>query len=216
MFLQGVINTLDGVDRSAMLELNFDGGGLADGLAVVLSSRLVWIPWALFLIYYLLFVRKIGRWRTFAAVLGLVVVVTLCDQVSASLLKPLVGRLRPSHDEDICGMLHYVGSYRGGLYGFVSSHAANAFGAAAFSSCLLKKRMFTVAVFVFSALVSYSRIYLGVHYLGDVLGGCLLGLLIGFSCYKAYAFAICGFSACKRRPFTRQKATSCIAKRGLS
>ena len=216
MFLQGVINTLDGVDRSAMLELNFDGGGLADGLAVVLSSRLVWIPWALFLVYYLLLVRKVGRWRTLAAVFGLVVVVTLCDQVSASLLKPLVGRLRPSHDEDICGMLHYVGSYRGGLYGFVSSHAANAFGAAAFSSCLLKKRMFTVAVFVFSALVSYSRIYLGVHYLGDVLGGCLLGLLIGFSCYKAYAFVICGFSACKRRPFTRQKATSCIAKRGLS
>ena len=52
MFLQGVITALDGVDRSAMLELNFDGGGFADGLAVVLSSRLVWIPWALFLIYY--------------------------------------------------------------------------------------------------------------------------------------------------------------------
>ena len=211
-----LIGLLDGIDRSVMLALNFDGGSVLDGLAVVFASRLAWVPWALLFVYYLLFVRKTGWRRTVAVMVGMAVVVALCDQVSSSLLKPLVGRLRPSHDEDICGMLHYVGSYRGGLYGFVSSHAANAFGAAAFSSCLLKKRMFTVAVFVFSALVSYSRIYLGVHYLGDVLGGCLLGLLIGFSCYKAYAFAICGFSACKRRPFTRQKATSCIAKRGLS
>ncbi len=203
MALQGFIDVLDGADRQAMLVLNFNGGSFADVLAEVFSSRLVWVPWALFLIYYLMFVRKRSRWQVLAVIVGLVVVVTLCDQVSSSLLKPLVGRLRPSHDDGISEALHYVGGYRGGLYGFVSSHAANAFGAAAFSSLLLRKRMFTVSIFVFSILVSYSRIYLGVHYLGDVLGGCLLGVYVGFGTYWCYKMLVRDSSFFKRIQFAR-------------
>ena len=167
-------------------------------------------------VYYLLFVRKTGWRRTVAVMVGMAVVVALCDQVSSSLLKPLVGRLRPSHDADVCGMLHYVGSYRGGLYGFVSSHAANAFGAATFASFVVGKRVFAVSIFAFSALVAYSRIYLGVHYPGDVLGGCLLGLFTGVFCYRMYLFSICGISAFKKWSFERRKATFCSAKGGLS
>lgn len=216
MALHDFIASFDGVDRPLMLVLNFDGGSVLDSLAVAFSSRLIWVPWALLLVYNLLSVRKMGWRRTVVVVVWMAVVVTLCDQVSSSLLKPLVGRLRPSHDADVCGMLHYVGSYRGGLYGFVSSHAANAFGAATFASFVVGKRVFAVSIFVFSALVAYSRIYLGVHYPGDVLGGCLLGVFTGVFCYRMYLFSICGVSAFKKWSFTRRKATFCSAKDGLS
>lgn len=216
MALHDFIASFDGVDRPLMLVLNFDGGSVLDSLAVAFSSRLIWVPWALLLVYNLLSVRKMGWRRTVVVVVWMAVVVTLCDQVSSSLLKPLVGRLRPSHDADVCGMLHYVGSYRGGLYGFVSSHAANAFGAATFASFVVGKRVFAVSIFVFSALVAYSRIYLGVHYPGDVLGGCLLGLFTGVFCYRMYLFSICGISAFKKWSFTRRKATFYGAKGGLS
>ena len=216
MALHDFIASFDGVDRPLMLVLNFDGGSVLDSLAVAFSSRLIWVPWALLLVYNLLSVRKMGWRRTVVVVVWMAVVVTLCDQVSSSLLKPLVGRLRPSHDADVCGMLHYVGSYRGGLYGFVSSHAANAFGAATFASFVVGNRVFAVSIFAFSALVAYSRIYLGVHYPGDVLGGCLLGLFTGVFCYRMYLFSICGISAFKKWSFERRKATFCSAKGGLS
>lgn len=216
MALHDFIASFDGVDRPLMLVLNFDGGSVLDSLAVAFSSRLIWVPWALLLVYNLLSVRKMGWRRTVVVVVWMAVVVTLCDQVSSSLLKPLVGRLRPSHDADVCGMLHYVGSYRGGLYGFVSSHAANAFGAATFASFVVGKRVFAVSIFAFSALVAYSRIYLGVHYPGDVLGGCLLGVFTGVFCYRMYLFSICGVSAFKKWSFTRRKATFYGAKGGLS
>lgn len=216
MALHDFIASFDGVDRPLMLVLNFDGGSVLDSLAVAFSSRLIWVPWALLLVYNLLSVRKMGWRRTVVVVVWMAVVVTLCDQVSSSLLKPLVGRLRPSHDADVCGMLHYVGSYRGGLYGFVSSHAANAFGAATFASFVVGKRVFAVSIFAFSALVAYSRIYLGVHYPGDVLGGCLLGLFTGVFCYRMYLFSICGISAFKKWSFARRKATFYGAKGGLS
>lgn len=125
--------------------------------------------------------RKTKLRRYLIIILGLTLVITLCDQISASIIKPYVGRLRPSHTVGVCEFLHYVYGYKGGQYGFVSSHAANTLGAAAFLSYIIKNRKITIYLFTWALIVCYSRIYLGVHYLGDVICGGILGIAIGYT-----------------------------------
>jgi undecaprenyl-diphosphatase len=92
----------------------------------------------------------------------------------------LVERLRPSHDPVIGNQIHIVNNYRGGLYGFISSHAANTFAIAVFLALLFKRKVFTISIIIWASIVSFSRIYLGVHYPGDVLCGAILGTGLGF------------------------------------
>lgn len=183
-----LIDMADSADKAVTVALNFDGGRFADMAFSAFSSRLIWLLPALWLLYRIIFVRRYSLWQACAAVMGLALTVALCDQVSASVCKPLFMRLRPSHADGVRELLHYVGTYRGGLYGFVSSHAANAFGAAMYASLLLKNKAFTVFVFCFAAAVGYSRIYLGVHYLGDVIGGAVLGAILGALVYCCKRF----------------------------
>lgn len=178
------INLLDALDKRLMLYLNYDGGGMMDDLCQVLSSRLLWVLPALLFVAY-----AFRRWhyaKAIIAVLCAAVTVVLCDQISSSVIKPMFMRLRPSHCIGLETMLHYVDDYRGGIYGFVSSHAANAFGIVTFVSLLLRRRWVTISLFVLASCVGYSRIYLGVHYPGDVLAGALLGCAIGYGMYAVY------------------------------
>lgn len=103
----------------------------------------------------------------------------MSDKISVHLFKEVFMRLRPCHNETIASLIHLVGSC-GGKYGFVSSHAANTFALATFAGLFLKKHYPTLLKWglIWSAVVSYSRIYLGVHYPGDILAGALLGVLV--------------------------------------
>lgn len=187
----GIINYLDALDRAVTVAFNFDGGSIADMMAVAVSSRYIWLPLGALFLYKVVVAQNRRYGVSLAIVLGLALVVTVCDQVSASVIKPYFARLRPSHDAEVSALLHYVGSYRGGLYGFVSSHAANAFGTAVYTMRFVKGRAYAVTVLAFSAFVGYSRVYLGVHYVGDVLCGAMLGVLFGYVLGKAV-------SACMR------------------
>lgn len=179
MIQEYITGTLDPADKSATIALNFDGGPVADMVFHTVSNSISWTPLAL-LFLYLVYKDGPGQWWRFCVILlGLVVTITLCDQVSSSIIKPLVMRPRPSHAEGVSELLHYVNNHRGGLYGFVSSHAANAFGATAYTSAMLRRRWFAMLAASYSALVCYSRIYLGMHYLGDIVCGALLGVLLG-------------------------------------
>lgn len=186
MMLEHILSGLDTADKAVTLALNFDGGPVADAFFHGMSCSLAWIPLALLFIY-LIYKDGDGGWRRVCPVLlGLVVTVVLCDHVSSEIVKPLAMRPRPSHDLQICHMLHYVGGYRGGRYGFVSSHAANAFGAVAYCCMLARRKWFAVVSTAFAVTVSYSRIYLGVHYLGDVVGGALFGVMVGLAIYGTW------------------------------
>lgn len=178
-----LLRSLDGADKIITLTLNFNGGSIADSFFYALSSSFSWIPLA-FLFLYLLYKKTGSNWKAiFFVVCGLALTVTLCDQISSSIIKPLVMRPRPSHCPAICWLLHFVNNYHGGRYGFVSSHAANSFGAVVYTTLLIRRWKFTVISFVFAISVSCSRIYLGVHYFGDIICGWILGTIIGLTMY---------------------------------
>jgi undecaprenyl-diphosphatase len=110
----------------------------------------------------------------------LALAVLVADQVSSGLIKHLVERLRPTHDPSLESMVHVINGYRGGLYGFVSSHAANFSAIAMLVSLVMRHRLVTISMFGWALLQCYSRMYLGVHYPGDIIGGLAVGMLAGW------------------------------------
>jgi undecaprenyl-diphosphatase len=104
-------------------------------------------------------------------------------------MKPFFERLRPSHDPSMQNLIHLVDDYRGGLYGFASSHAANTFGVALFVWLTLRPVYnWIFLIFLWAAVMTYTRIYLGVHYPGDIIVGALVGLVSGWVGFKASEF----------------------------
>ena len=121
--------------------------------------------------------------KAWLPIVAIVLAVVLSDKISTA-IKKKVQRFRPSHDLVLAERVHTVNEYRGGNYGFVSSHASNTFCVALLVTLLLETSTFvTVLLFFWAILVSYSRIYLGVHFPFDILFGALLGMIIAFSAF---------------------------------
>jgi undecaprenyl-diphosphatase len=173
-----MLEFLKHIDTQLLLFLNSHNCPFMDKVMWLISERNTWLPLYLIMLGFVIYKYKKQSW---IILLGIVVLIVLSDQISSGLIKPLVERLRPSHDPMISTQLHIVNNYRGGLYGFVSSHASNTFAIAVFLSLLFKRKAFTVCILIWAAIVSFSRIYLGVHYPGDVMCGALLGTGIGFA-----------------------------------
>ena len=169
---------LSDLDNSIMLALNYDGNPITDMFWFTISKNLAWVPLGITLLVSLACFRK-DWYIPILIVVGLALVITISDQISSSLIKPYFERFRPSHNPDICDMLHYVNNYKGGSYGFVSSHAANAFGVFAFLVTGIRHTYAKIILFIWSCMVAYSRIYLGVHYPGDIVCGAILGATVG-------------------------------------
>ncbi|MCL2560867.1 MAG: phosphatase PAP2 family protein [Rikenellaceae bacterium] len=176
-------------DKTLFLALNFDGGAVLDRFFWVVSGRLTWVP--LYVLIITLLWRRYGWREALLAVVFIAVMVGAVDQ-ACNFFKATAGKLRPSHSPDLEGLVHLVkrpstgGLYRGGLYGAVSAHAATTFAIMTFSSALVRARWFTVLTVIWTTLVAYSRIYLGVHYPLDILLGALLGILAGVLFVKLY------------------------------
>ncbi len=181
-------------ERVPFFWMNGSDSPLLDHFMWLVSNKLVWIPWII-CILFVLFYKK--NWKeALLVVFAIALVILIADQVSSGLFKPLFHRFRPTYHPDFMDQVKTVFNYRGGRYGFVSSHAANAFGVAMFTTLLFKNRFFTFTAYLFALLNIYSRIYLGVHFISDVVAGALIGLLAGwivfllYNLFRRYVFKI--------------------------
>ena len=174
---------MEAADSRLFLFLNGLHTEWLDTVMVAITEMWPWIPLYVLLLYKVF--KQYGKqgWWILLAV-GLVI---LCsDQLSAHVCKPLFHRLRPCFNPDLEGLVHLPKGLPGGRYGFVSSHAANTFAVAAFLTAALRESYKSIGWWLYAwALVSsYSRIYVGVHYPGDIIAGAALGILIGWMIWK--------------------------------
>ncbi|MEX2233223.1 MAG: phosphatase PAP2 family protein [Cyclobacteriaceae bacterium] len=168
-------------DKELFLDLNSYHNEWLDQLMMFFSSTPAWIPLYLILLYAIIRIYKKNTWVVlFAAT----ITILLADQITSSFMKPFFERLRPSHEPELAGVVNIVDQYRGGKYGFASSHAGNTFGVATLMWIFLKDYRPWIGILFFWALfVGYTRIYLGVHYPGDILVGQLIGFLSALAAY---------------------------------
>ena len=175
-----VLEYLNELDGQLLLLINNHNSAFTDNFFYSYSGKWVWVAlYAALIAYCIIRWRSKGLW----VVLALIVSVVLADQISSHLIKPLVCRLRPTHDLSLSQYVHLVNGYRGGLYGFVSSHAANSFAIALLIHLIAREKTVSATMFIWACINVYSRMYLGVHYPGDIICGTIIGLLVAVATY---------------------------------
>ncbi|MDO7873881.1 phosphatase PAP2 family protein [Hymenobacter sp. ASUV-10] len=172
------------MDRRVTMAVNGAHSPALDTLMVFASDREVWFP------LYALLIGALIYWfrRRSLLLLGLLITaIALADRITSGLFKPYFARPRPCHEPDLMALLHLPAGC-GGQFGFLSSHAANSIALAVFLMLVLpaRQRWVKIAAFGWAVLLCYSRIYLGAHYLTDVLGGGLVGGLLGWGAAVAF------------------------------
>ncbi|MDO4462502.1 MAG: phosphatase PAP2 family protein [Bacteroidia bacterium] len=178
------------IDRHLTLWLNSWHTGFADCFYYLFTATTTWIPLYLVLAW-MFFKQQGGR--------GLVTIITIClligaaDLISSSVFKPLFERPRPSHDDVMQWMVHLVNGRRGGMFGFVSSHAANTFALATFLTLVVRHAGLSFSLFIWAILNSYSRVYNGMHFVGDIICGAILGIILARIAYEFYLRSVYHF-----------------------
>ncbi len=178
------MNTINAIDHELFLFLNGLHADWLDPLMIFVSLKFGWIPFYLLLLY--LIYKKSGWKGLLCVAVGVAVLITCSDQLSSHFFKPVFHRFRPCHDPLIQDLVHLPNGHCGGQYGFISSHACNTFALATFITLILKKFYGKIGwlMFIWASLVAYSRIYMGVHFPGDVLCGAAVGMILGFGIGK--------------------------------
>lgn len=177
-----VINKLEYWDQQLFLFLNGLHASALDWPMYWISEKYTWIPFYAIILAFIIWQFK---YKAIYLLLGIGLVILFADQLTSGLMKPLFERPRPCHEPVLEGLVYLVKGC-GGKFGFASSHAANTFGLAMFLWLTFKDRYGWISIiFLWATVVSFSRIYLGVHYPLDIIVGGLLGALIAWSVYKA-------------------------------
>ena len=170
------INTLD---TKVFLELNQLHAPFWDYFMSAFSGKVIWVPMYA-TVAYLMF--KNLSWKVaLSFLIAIALIIALSDMTCAKVIRPFAERLRPANIENpISHMVHIVDNYRGGAYGFPSCHAANSFAFVTFLAMIIKNRLLLAFAFSWAVVNCYSRIYLGVHYTGDIIVGALVGSIIAW------------------------------------
>ena len=181
------------IDTEILLAINGWHAPWADRVMWIISEKTTW-----FALYGLLIGLLIHKYRKPAAnavkwlqkvpvcvvmIVMIVLAVGLADFVASGILKDLVARPRPSRVPELEGVLHLVNGYKSGQFGFVSSHAANTMACGMLFSLIWRKKLATLGLMLWVAMNCYSRMYLGVHYPLDIIGGLLVGALVAAVAY---------------------------------
>lgn len=192
-----MIETLKHLDTQLFLFLNGKHNEFWDFVMYWASEKMIWIPVYIFFLY--LIIRHFKK-NSYWIILSAIAMIVVSDQLSVHAFKNVFMRLRPCHEPELEGLVHLVKNKCGGDFGFVSSHAINHFAVAAFFSVIFFKRIryFIPLIMLWAAFISYSRIYLGVHYPGDVICGGLAGASLGLLFGKLSLLFISRYSLSQR------------------
>lgn len=181
-FFKEFILWLSDIDARLLLIVNGAHSPFFDSVMWCVSGRWIWVPFYAVLAYLLF--RRMSWKRASICLVTIGLIILAADQTCATLIRPEIGRLRPANlNNPLSSFVHVVNGYRGGRYGFPSCHAANTFALAVFMSLVIRHKWFTVMMFSWAFIVSYSRMYLGVHYFGDLFCGATIGSLFAVLFY---------------------------------
>ena len=178
---------LSQLDSSLLLAINGWHSAWADQFMYAYSSKWVWIPMYVSLVY---FIFRNLHWRTaLGCAVAVALTIVFADQVCSHLIRPAAERLRPSClDNPISEYVHIVNGYRSGRYGFPSAHAANTFGLACLLTWVFRNRALSTFMVLWALVTCYSRAYLGVHYPGDLVVGAFVGCVGATLCYWLFVW----------------------------
>jgi undecaprenyl-diphosphatase len=170
------------LDQQLLLMMNGSHSLFADGVMMIATNAFTWIP--LYVALFYLVIKNNENMSQVVLVVGCsALCVFLADGVSSGIIKPLIGRMRPSNDPRLAGFVDVVSGYRGGRFGFFSSHAANTFSVFLFFALVVRNKIFTLFMLSWTLFNCYTRIYLGVHYPGDIFIGLVWGAIVGSGVY---------------------------------
>lgn len=200
MILIDVLSRLVEIDTDLLLAVNGWRAEWADYFMFVFSGKWIWVPMYVSIFYVI--VRNFNWQMALWCVIAVALTIIFADQVCATVIRPLVCRLRPTNPENpLSELVQIVNDYRGGRYGFPSCHAANTFGLAFFIFYLFRNRALNWFIMLWAIVTCYSRSYLGVHYPGDLLVGTIVGFIGATLCYRLFCLL------CK---YKHQKDYNCL------